>query len=183
MNALNIKRLSVSSPSFNDELRALLAFETAQHEPIDHVVAEILRAVKTEGDAAVLRYTAQFDGVQATRLADLELDQSELANALRSLDSEQRAALEQAAERVRDYHHKQLIQSWRYHDTDGTLLGQQVNALDRVGLYVPGGKAAYPSSVLMNAIPAKVAGVKELVMVVPTPRNEKNALMLAAAAV
>lgn len=183
MNALNIKRLSVSSPSFNDELGALLAFETAQHEPIDHVVAEILRAVKTEGDAAVLRYTAQFDGVQATRLADLELDQSELANALRSLDSEQRAALEQAAERVRDYHHKQLIQSWHYHDTDGTLLGQQVNALDRVGLYVPGGKAAYPSSVLMNAIPAKVAGVKELVMVVPTPRNEKNALMLAAAAV
>ena len=156
---MNIRRFSTSDANFDSELKQLLAFDTAQDDKIDQVVADILRDVKKRGDAAVL------------------------AQALDSLPSVQRDALKQAAERVRIYHEKQLLSSWTYTEDDGTLLGQQVTALDRVGLYVPGGKAAYPSSVLMNAIPAKVAGVQELIMVVPTPGGEKNALVLAAAAV
>lgn len=180
---MNIRRFSSNDASFDQDLKALLAFETAQDDQIDTVVADILRNVKTRGDAAVLEYTQRFDRLQADSMAALEIGQGELQAALESLPAEQRDALQQAAQRVRDYHQKQLMSSWTYTEADGTLLGQQVTALDRVGLYVPGGKAAYPSSVLMNAIPAKVAGVAELIMVVPTPGGEKNPLVLAAAAV
>lgn len=180
---MNIRRFSSNDASFDQDLKALLAFETAQDDQIDTVVADILRNVKTRGDAAVLEYTQRFDRLQADSMATLEIGQAELQAALESLPAEQRDALQQAAQRVRDYHQKQLMTSWTYTEADGTLLGQQVTALDRVGLYVPGGKAAYPSSVLMNAIPAKVAGVAELIMVVPTPGGEKNPLVLAAAAV
>lgn len=180
---MNIRRFSTADANFDNELKQLLAFETAQDDQIDQVVADILRDVKKRGDAAVLEYTRRFDRLDAASLDELELTKAELAQALESLPEEQRIALRQAADRVRVYHEKQLMSSWTYTEDDGTLLGQQVTSLDRVGLYVPGGKAAYPSSVLMNAIPAKVAGVKELIMVVPTPGGEKNALVLAAAAV
>jgi histidinol dehydrogenase len=180
---MKIKRLSTQTADFERELKALLAFETAQDDDIDQVVANILKDVKARGDAAVLEYTNRFDKTDATSLAQLEIPQAELQAALNSLPADQRVALQAAADRVRSYHEKQVMQSWQYTEADGTLLGQQVTSLDRVGLYVPGGKAAYPSSVLMNAIPAKVAGVQELIMVVPTPNGEKNALVLAAAAV
>jgi len=180
---MNIRRFSSSDADFRQNLEQLLAFETAQDGQIDKVVADILRDVKTRGDEAVLEYTRRFDRVNVEAISELSLDKAELASALESLPKAQRDALETAALRVRAYHEKQLLSSWTYTEDDGTLLGQQVTALDRVGLYVPGGKAAYPSSVLMNAIPAKVAGVEELIMVVPTPGGEKNALVLAAAAV
>jgi histidinol dehydrogenase len=180
---MKIKRLSTRTADFERELKALLAFETAQDDDIDQVVANILKDVKARGDAAVLEYTNRFDKTDATSLTQLEIPQAELQAALNSLPADQREALQAAADRVRSYHEKQVMQSWQYTEADGTLLGQQVTSLDRVGLYVPGGKAAYPSSVLMNAIPAKVAGVQELIMVVPTPNGEKNALVLAAAAV
>lgn len=180
---MKIKRLSTLDMNFLAELKALLAFETAQDDSVDMVVADILKDVKKRGDAAVLEYTNRFDKTNASDLSKLEISQSELQAALESLPAEQRTALQTAADRVKSYHEKQLIQSWSYTEPDGTLLGQQVTSLDRVGLYVPGGKAAYPSSVLMNAIPAKVAGVKELIMVVPTPNGEKNQLVLAAAAI
>jgi histidinol dehydrogenase len=180
---MNIKRLNTRDTGFDAELKALLAFETAQDDTIDQVVANILKDVKARGDAAVLEYTNRFDKTNAASLAELEIPQAELHAALNGLPAAQREALQAAAGRVRSYHEKQVMQSWQYTEADGTLLGQQVTALDRVGLYVPGGKAAYPSSVLMNAIPAKVAGVQELVMVVPTPNGEKNPLVLAAAAV
>jgi len=180
---MNIRRLSTSNAGFDADLKALLAFETAQDDSIDVVVADILKEVKKRGDAAVLEYTNRFDGTDANSLAELEIGQAELKAALDSLPADQRDALQAAADRVKQYHEKQVMQSWHYTEEDGTMLGQQVTALDRVGLYVPGGKAAYPSSVLMNAIPAKVAGVKELIMVVPTPNGERNALVLAAAAI
>lgn len=180
---MKIKRLNTQDAGFDAELKALLAFETAQDDNIDQVVANILKDVKARGDAAVLEYTNRFDKTNASSLAALEIPHAELNAALNSLPAAQREALQAAAERVRSYHEKQVMQSWQYTEADGTLLGQQVTALDRVGLYVPGGKAAYPSSVLMNAIPAKVAGVQELVMVVPTPNGEKSSLVLAAAAV
>lgn len=180
---LNLRKLSTADAGFDSALRQLLAFETAQDDNIDTVVAGILKDVKQRGDAAVLEYTQKFDRLSAESMAALELPQAELQAALHGLPADQRDALQKAAERVRAYHEKQLMTSWTYTEADGTLLGQQVTSLDRVGLYVPGGKAAYPSSVLMNAIPAKVAGVKELIMVVPTPGGEKNQLVLAAAAV
>jgi histidinol dehydrogenase len=180
---MNIRRLSTKDQSFDVALKALLAFETAQDDKVDMIVADILKEVKAHGDAAVLAYTNQFDHTNATSLAELEISKQALQVALTSLPAVQRVALQAAADRVRRYHEKQVMQSWSYTEEDGTLLGQQVTALDRVGLYVPGGKAAYPSSVLMNAIPAKVAGVQELIMVVPTPNGEKNALVLAAAAI
>lgn len=180
---MNIKRLNTRNAGFEAELKALLAFETAQDDSIDQVVANILKDVKARGDVAVLEYTNRFDKTNAASMAALEIPQAELQAALNGLPVVQREALQAAADRVRSYHEKQIMQSWQYTEADGTLLGQQVTALDRVGLYVPGGKAAYPSSVLMNAIPAKVAGVQELVMVVPTPNGEKNPLVLAAAAV
>ena len=180
---MKIRRLSTKDSTFDADLKALLAFETAQDDSIDVVVANILKDVKNRGDAAVLEYTNRFDKTSASHLSELEISQADLQAALNSLPAEQRQALQAAADRVRSYHEKQVMQSWSYTEADGTLLGQQVTALDRVGLYVPGGKAAYPSSVLMNAIPAKVAGVAELIMVVPTPNGEKNALVLAAAAI
>lgn len=180
---MDIRRLSTVDAGFDQALKDLLAFETAQDDKIDQVVADILRDVKARGDAAVLEYTKRFDRLDVPDMAALELSQAELKAALDGLPAEQRKALREAADRVRSYHEKQLMSSWTYTEDDGTLLGQQVTSLDRVGLYVPGGKAAYPSSVLMNAIPAKVAGVQELIMVVPTPNGDKNALVLAAAAV
>ena len=180
---IKIRRFSSAETDFDSKLKALLAFETAQDDSIDEVVAGILKDVKKRGDAAVLEYTNRFDKTNAHSIAELEISQSELVGALNGLPLEQREALKAAAERVRSYHEKQLMASWQYTEADGTILGQQVTSLDRVGLYVPGGKAAYPSSVLMNAIPAKVAGVQELIMVVPTPNGEKNQLVLAAAAI
>ena len=180
---MNIRRLSTQSSTFDADLKALLAFETAQDDSVDTVVANILKDVKNRGDAAVLEYTNRFDKTNASSIKSLEVSQAELRAALDALQANSRAALEAAAERVRNYHQKQVMQSWSYTEPDGTLLGQQVTALDRVGLYVPGGKAAYPSSVLMNAIPAKVADVGELIMVVPTPNGERNQLVLAAAAI
>ena len=178
-----IARLSTRDADFDARLARLTAFDAAQDETVDATVAEILAAVKRRGDAAVLEYTARFDGVTAGSLAELELPRELLARARDGLPAVQREALEAAALRVRGYHEKQLAQSWQYTEADGTVLGQKVTPLARVGLYVPGGKAAYPSSVLMNALPAKVAGVAELVMVVPTPRGEKNELVMAAAAI
>jgi histidinol dehydrogenase len=180
---IKVRRFSSAETDFDGKLKALLAFETAQDDSIDEVVASILKDVKKRGDAAVLEYTNRFDKTNAHSIAELEISQSELVEALNGLPLEQREALKAAADRVRSYHEKQLMASWQYTEADGTILGQQVTSLDRVGLYVPGGKAAYPSSVLMNAIPAKVAGVQELIMVVPTPNGEKNQLVLAAAAI
>ncbi|MEW6313780.1 MAG: histidinol dehydrogenase [Pseudomonadota bacterium] len=180
---MNIKRLSTTQADFDAKLAQLLAFEGAQDDKVEAVVAGILRDVKVRGDAAVLEYTRRFDQLEAGTMAQIELSSTRLWQALDGLPAARRDALEQAAARVRAYHERQPLQSWQYTEADGTLLGQQVTPLDRVGLYVPGGKAAYPSSVLMNAIPAKVAGVGELIMVVPTPRGEQNELVLAAAAI
>lgn len=176
-----LRLLDSSSTDFKPQLEALLAFETSQDPQVEERVASILEDVKTRGDAAVIEYTQRFDGLNADSMADLELTQSELKAAFERLPVEQRSALEAAAERVRRYHEHQKAVSWQYTDEDGTVLGQQITALDRVGIYVPGGKASYPSSVLMNALPAHVAGVGEIIMVVPTPRGERNDLVLAAA--
>ncbi|MBL8438991.1 MAG: histidinol dehydrogenase [Zoogloeaceae bacterium] len=178
-----IRRLDAREPGFLASLAALLALESETDGRIEAAVAEILESVRTLGDPAVLEYTRRFDGVDATSMAALELPRSALTGALESLSVAQREALRIAADRVRVYHERQRISSWDYVEADGTRLGQQVTPLDRVGLYVPGGRASYPSSVLMNAIPAKVAGVGELIMVVPTPRGEQNPLVLAAAAI
>ncbi len=178
-----IRRLSSTDKDFKTQLAQLTAFEGAQDETIDSTVAAICQDVRHRGDAAVIDYTARFDGLKAASMADLELSQNELKTALATISSAQRDALEQAAERIRSYHEKQKIASWQYTESDGTVLGQQITALDRVGLYVPGGKAAYPSSLLMNVIPAKVAGVGELILTTPTPNGERNALVLAAAAI
>ena len=182
-----VRRLNSSSSSFSTELKNLLAFSEEENVTIDSSAAKILEAVRANGDQAVLDYTRQFDRSNVQSLTQLELPKSELFSALESLPVEQKLALEEAARRVRVYHERQKIESgchsWDYEEADGTKLGQQVTPLDRVGLYVPGGKAAYPSSVLMNAIPAKVAGVSEIIMVVPTPDGVKNPLVLAAAAV
>ena len=182
MSNVAIKRLSSRGADFAARLKDLLAFEGAQDETIERTVAGILADVKSRGDAAVVEYTNRFDRLSVINMAALELPASELNAALASLPADKRAALEAAAGRIRSYHERQKQDGWRYTEADGTMLGQMITPLDRVGLYVPGGKAAYPSSVLMNAIPAKVAGVKELIMVVPTPGGEKNALVLAAAA-
>ncbi|OWY38230.1 histidinol dehydrogenase [Xenophilus sp. AP218F] len=176
-----MQKLSSSQSDFAARLQALLAFETAQDPAVDAAVAAICDDVKARGDAAVIDYTNRFDRMRAASMAELTLDRAELEAAFQRLSADVRQALSAAAERVRRYHEKQLAHSWSYEDEDGTLLGQQVTALDRVGIYVPGGKAAYPSSVLMNALPAKVAGVAEIIMVVPTPGGERNDLVLAAA--
>ena len=181
--AATIRRLDAREPEFLATLDALLAFEGSADARIDAAVTEILRGVRTTGDAAVLEYTRRFDHLDVKSMAELELPKSELKAALDSLTVEQREALRVAADRVRIYHERQRVESWDYVEVDGTRLGQKVTPLDRVGLYVPGGRASYPSSVLMNAIPAKVAGVGELIMVVPTPNGEKNPLVLAAAAI
>ncbi|MEO6023073.1 MAG: histidinol dehydrogenase [Burkholderiales bacterium] len=178
-----IKRLSSRDANFSAQLKQLTAFDTAQDDAVDTTVAAIIQDVKRRGDAAVIEYTARFDRFNTDADSGLELPGEALQAALSGLPIVQREALEQAAARIRAYHEKQKLASWQYTEADGTVLGQQVTPLDRVGLYVPGGKAAYPSSVLMNAIPAKVAGVGELIMVTPTPHGEKNPLVLAAAAI
>lgn len=183
---ITMRQLNAADNNFKEQLFSVLAFEADDDAAIHSSVAAILKDVKARGDAAVLDYTKQFDRVQATSLRMLEVKQETLHNALKQLSPACRAALEAAAARVHEYHayQKKEIGSdgFKYVQADGTVLGQRVTALDRVGMYVPGGKAAYPSSVLMNAIPAKVAGVKELIMVVPTPDGVTNPLVLAAAA-
>jgi len=181
---MNLRQLSTAQADFEAEFQRVLHWSAETDDVIEQRVAEILADVKARGDAAVLEYTARFDLVQADSVAALELTREELQAAFEAITPAQRHALQAAAERVRSYHERQKQScglSWSYRDEDGTLLGQKVTPLDRVGIYVPGGKAAYPSSVLMNAIPAQVAGVPEIIMVVPTPRGEKNALVLAAA--
>lgn len=181
MTAINMLRLNSADPDFADQLTQRLAFDASDDLAVHQRVLEIIADIRQRGDAALLEYTNRFDGTQFTDAAELELSKSVLQQAWDSLPDEQAQALQTAAERVRAYAEHQKMQSWQFSEADGTLLGQKVTPLDRAGLYVPGGKAAYPSSVLMNAIPAKVAGVGELVMVVPTPRGETNPLVLAAA--
>ena len=176
-----IRRLTSTSDDFESAFRDLLRLDSNADDAIELAVADILRRVRHEGDAAVLEYTERFDRVSAGSMGELEIDRRDMLAALNGLPTDQRAALEQAAERVRAFHELQRQESWEIEDSIGARLGQQVTPLDRVGLYVPGGKAAYPSSVLMNAIPARVAGVGELIMVVPTPSGERNGLVLAAA--
>jgi histidinol dehydrogenase len=177
------RRLDASTLDFADQLDHLLSWESVSDGAVNTRVLEIIQAVRDRGDAAVVEYTQRFDGLEVASMADLILPRERLEQALSAIPNEQRQALEVAADRVRRYHERQKQDSWSYTEADGTVLGQQVTPLDRAGLYVPGGKASYPSSVLMNAIPAKVAGVPEVVMVVPTPRGEVNELVLAAAAV
>ena len=179
-----LRTLTTTDADFDAQFQRVLHWSAETDAAIESRVAEILADVRTRGDEAVLAYTARFDHLEASSVAGLELTRSELKAAFDGLQADQARALTQAAERVRRYHERQKQacgESWSYRDEDGTLLGQKVTPLDRVGIYVPGGKAAYPSSVLMNAIPAQVAGVPEIVMVVPTPRGEKNPLVLAAA--
>ncbi|WP_432767389.1 histidinol dehydrogenase [Roseateles cavernae] len=192
--SLKLRQLNTASPDFEAEFQRVLHWSAETDSAIETRVAEILADVRARGDAAVLDYTARFDGLQADTVASLELTREELKAAFEAITPAQRGALQAAAERVRSYHERQKQAcglSWSYRDEDGTLLGQKVTPLDRVGIYVPGGKAAYPSSVLMNAIPAQVAGVPEIIMVVPTParrdgasngaKGDKNPLVLAAA--
>ena len=183
--AVTVQRLKSSDPGFQKTLLDSLSLPSADDQAIDQVVLNILAEIKTGGDDALLRYTKQFDRLSVKDVSDLEIGQADLESAYRSLPTEQAKALEIAAQRVRAYHEKQKeaagCRSWEYTEPDGTRLGQKVTPLDRVGIYVPGGKAAYPSSVLMNAIPATVAGVGEIIMVVPTPDGARNPLVLAAA--
>lgn len=181
MTAINIIRLDANSTDFNQQLKQRLAWDASDDLAIHQRVLEIIAAVRQQGDAALVDYTNRFDRCAFKSGADLELDKQALLDAWDSLPSEQAVALQSAANRIRAYAENQKLQSWQYSENDGTVLGQKVTPLDKAGLYVPGGKAAYPSSVLMNAIPAKVAGVGELIMVVPTPGGETNPLVLAAA--
>ena len=176
-----MKQLNSAAADFWQQLKDLQAFETAQDPKVDQIVADICHDVQTRGDAAVIEYTNRFDGMSATSMADLTLSQDELKAAFERLPENVQAALTTAARRIEDYHQHQKQSSWQYTDADGTVLGQQITALDRVGIYVPGGKASYPSSVMMNAMPAHVAGVQEIIMVVPTPKGERNDIVLAAA--
>ena len=178
-----VKQLNTTANDFRQDLDALLAWESVSDLSVQATVDDILHRVKTEGDQAVLDFTNQFDRREVSVLSDLQLTADQLAAALASIPADQRQALEQAAERIRHYHNHQKQDSWSYTEADGTMLGQKITPLERVGLYVPGGKASYPSSVLMNAIPAKVAGVEQVVMVVPAPAGELNPMVLAAAAI
>ena len=178
---MDIRRLDSGDENFQDQLEQLLAWEAESDKVVFDTVNEILHAVRRRGDDALLEYSLRFDQVEAATVAELELPAQRLQQAFESIDPDQRDALTRAAARIRAYAKHQKLESWEYTEADGTLLGQQVSALDRVGLYVPGGKAAYPSSVLMNAIPAAVAGVGELIMVVPTPQGVINEMVLAAA--
>lgn len=180
--SISVKRLDAAQADFEQQLQQLLAWENVSDDKVNGIVNEVIAKVRAEGDAALVEFTNRFDRTSATCIQDLELGQDRLQQALDGLPVEQRAALEKAAERVRAYHERQKGESWQYTEADGTMLGQQITPMDRVGIYVPGGKAAYPSSVLMNALPAHVAGVKEIIMVVPTPEGVVNELVLAAAA-
>jgi len=176
-----ITKLSSQQPEFEAKLSALLAYEGALNKQVADTVDEIISAVRTDGDKSLIDYSVKFDNVNAESLADLTINSRDIESAYKELNDTEKSALEVAAERVEQYHQKQKQNTWTYTDEYGSILGQKVTPLDRVGLYVPGGKAAYPSSVLMNAIPAKVAGVRELIMVVPTPNGKINQLVLAAA--
>jgi histidinol dehydrogenase len=181
MSELTITELDAASPDFVGQLQLLLAWNETDDLDVHRQVLDIIADVRSNGDKAVIAYTNRFDKRQVNLAAELELTQISLKSAFESISPDQAAALQTAASRIRAYAEYQKLQSWDYTEADGTVLGQKITPLDRVGLYVPGGKAAYPSSVLMNAIPAKVAGVGELVMVVPTPKGESNPLVLAAA--
>ena len=183
MSSIDIARLDTGSPDFDQRLHQKIAWEDSIDPKVQGTVREILDAVRTEGDAAVLRYTASLDRLDAASVSDLQVSWERLDRALNAIGDEERKALEHAADRIRAYHEQQRSESWQYEEADGTRLGQRVLPVDRAGLYVPGGKAAYPSSVLMNAIPARVAGVSEVVMVVPAPDGELSDLVLAAAVV
>ena len=178
-----MRRFSTSAPDFMTRLEALIGFDVAQDSLVDDVAAGILADVRARGDAAVLEHTARLDRMVVRDMSALTLTRDDLAGALDRIGRAERDALEAAAGRIRSYHGHQRLQSWQYTEADGTVLGQRITPLDRVGLYVPGGKAAYPSSLLMNAIPAKVAGVGSIVMVVPTPDGVRSDLVLAAAAI
>ena len=178
-----IRRLTTTQPDFAAQLAALTSIDVTQDVDIDYTVRDILRDVRQSGDEAVLRYTARFDRLKATGMEELEVSNAECHRALDGLAPSLRSALQTAADRIRAFHQRQVADSWEYTEPDGTRLGQRVTPLRRVGLYVPGGRAAYPSSVLMNALPAKIAGVRDLVMVTPTPDGERNPLVLAAAAI
>ncbi len=178
---LAVRRLDTAAPGFDGELAALIAFESNQDPAIDATVAQIVAHVRARGDAALLDYTHRFDRLDATSVAALEITAAQMLEAYTSLPTAQSDALGTAAARIRSYHERQKGRDWSFTEADGTELGQRVTPLDRVGVYVPGGKAAYPSSVLMNVIPAHVAGVREIVMVVPTPEGVRNPLVLAAA--
>lgn len=183
MSELIIPLLQANSPDFAAKLDALLAWESVSDPAVVTAVEEIVTAVKRRGDAAVLEYTAKFDGVEFASAEQLELSSEQIQGSLALISEQQRAALESAAQRIRDYHQRQLQTSWSYTEADGTVLGQQITALERVGVYVPGGKATYPSTVLMDVIPAKVAGVDEIIMTSPTPSGEMDPIVLAAAAI
>jgi len=180
-----IRKLDSTQDDFQETLDALLAFEAETDDAIEGAVAKIIADVRARGDEAVLEYTNRFDRMNAASMADFDIGQAQLDAALASLPAAQRSALQTAADRIRAFHErqKQELQGFTYTEADGTILGQRITPLDRVGIYVPGGKAAYPSSVLMNAVPAKVAGVQEIIMVVPTPDGVKNQMVLAAAAI
>lgn len=178
-----IKRLDAQQSDFYQQLDKMLDWDEVSDQQVNNIVDEVLLAVKTRGDEALLEYTRRFDRLDVNNAADLKVDPAQLQEALLRIPTEQREALEKAAERIDSYHQRQNQGSWQYEETDGTVLGQKVTPMQRVGVYVPGGKAAYPSTVLMNVMPAKVAGVEEVVMVVPTPDGEVNDLVLAAAAV
>lgn len=183
MYSLNLRRLDAADADFAQQLDQLLQFEASHEEAVEGRVKTILAGVRARGDAALLEYTNQFDRRALTDISHVIIDKAQLQAALARIPAHQAAALQQAAERVRSYHERQQQPSWSYTDADGNMLGQKVTPLDRVGLYVPGGKASYPSSVLMSAIPAKVAGVSEVVMVSPSPDGQVNDMVLAAAAV
>jgi len=179
---MKLRRLHARDPGFDAAVEALTRYEAAQDDAVESAARDIIAAVRARGDAALLEYTARFDRLEAASVAELELGPDALAAALDAIAPDEANALRAAAERIRRFHERQRAESWQYADADGTQLGQRITPLERVGIYVPGGKAAYPSSVLMNAIPAKVAGVSEIVMVSPTPGGSRNPLVLAAAA-
>jgi len=178
-----VKRLKSSQADFDQQLDAMLAWESVSDKAVNERVDDIIAQVRARGDEAVVELTNRFDRTTVSEISQLEMSKARLQQALEAISPEQRNALEVAADRVRSYHERQLSHSWQYEEADGTLLGQKVTPMDRVGIYVPGGKAAYPSSVLMNAMPAKVAGVEEIIMVVPTPDGVINEMVLAAAAI
>ena len=176
-----ITKLSSQQRDFNTQLSSLLSWDSFSNKDVLKTVEEIINKIRSKGDKALIDYSVKFDGIKAKSIADLMISQVELEKSFNDLSDKQKNAITIAAERIKSYHLKQIQQTWSYTEEDGTMLGQKITPLDRVGLYVPGGKATYPSSVLMNAIPAKVAGVEELIMVVPTPNGATNQLVLAAA--
>lgn len=178
---MKIKRLTTTQPDYQEQMDTLLAWEGVSDDQVNSTVKDILKNIRLRGDEALIEYTNKFDRMNVSSMKELTFSKEQIDTAYKNIPADQREALELAAERVRSYHKHQIMESWSYTEADGTLLGQQITALDRVGLYVPGGKATYPSSVLMNAIPAKVAGVEEIVMVVPTPDGVVNDMVLAAA--